>query len=307
MDAPVPPSLMDAPVPSPARPGGARPGGAAAGAPSGGAPAAPAQPPPMVFPPSMLPTTPVAAAAPAFVPMTTTASDADSLFAQAEAEAEEEGRRRSSVAGSGSKRPAAPALTPSRLPQQRYTPSKLLKADGIECVHSGSHKRKVQFKFEAQQPAFEDLEDDNADAPDEARDSLAPFPSFSLAGLPGEKENAPNSARSSDGGAEPPASLLRKSMGGATAAAAPGSGGGVSFEPRLASTNLSLGGASRVLVSGKPKRTLQHRQTLGGTVGGAIAKARGANAGGGSVQRRVSVAAQQAIDNASRRRQACGE
>ena len=222
--------------------------------------------------------------------------DIGDFFAQAEAEA----NGTADVApNSNGKRPsptsaaAAPNSTPSKRQAPRYTPSKLSRPEGGECVRSA--KKSVKFQFSpaaasaASQPAFADLDESHGVDADDA-DSI--FPMFSL-----DKENpGDNSGRSSNGSEAGSAGGFKKTLSSVVGNAAAGS------ETKLRQFSLGgsgLGGAARVIVNPKLKRNPRDRQTIAGS-GSSIGKPAAGKGGGGS-QRRMSLAAQQAVEQASGR------
>ena len=191
----------------------------------------------------------------------------------------------------------APTSTPGKKAVPRYTPNKLMRPEGVECIKASI--RKVKFAFDdepeasssaANMPAFGSLDESNGMV-DEDGDGVGSFPCFTN---PTEKENQPTpGSATSDGSAV--ASGFKKTLSSVVSAAAsagasaPSSGGSIR---QFSLGGLGGGAARRVLVSDKSKRTLRDRQSVGPTVPGAIAK-------GSAVGRRMSLAAQQAIESAA--------
>ena len=219
------------------------------------------------------------------------AMDADAMFAAAEAMAASEspgmrkrrsgGSARGGAAAEDSRRASvAPGSTPSKM--SKWTPSKLARPDNAESVRSA---KKVQFNIAAPQPNFDDSEESRA-ADMEAGDS---FPLFSL---PTEKENGTTALNTA---APSPAKKQFNSLTEAVRFGSSLTKSDTEVSKRFGSANGGmLGGAARVVVSGKPKRSVSQRQTVGGTGSSAIGKPR-ENKG----LRRMSLATQQAVESAA--------
>jgi hypothetical protein len=170
----------------------------------------------------------------------------------------------------------APSSTPGKRDLPRYTPTKLLKSEKESDVHSA---RKVRFAEQPAQPNFEDLEYDEGEAEDV-------FPTFSLPNA--SKENVPT-AGSTD------RNVGASTLGSrGTKAAAVGELTASVLSASLSATvgtRTSLGGALRV-----PARARQPSDR--NTIGGVAPKTRNSIGFGG---RRMSLAAQQAVEGAERR------